>query len=256
MKLIKVAIVEGNALMREGLKRVLAAESDLLVVGEAEDDDEVAHIVERTRPDVLLLDLETPKQKTVNILLELKLKSAATRVLILSRVPDPETILDTAKAGASGFCLKSALPSTLIQAIRRIHRGEIWVDRQLDCAETFVEIVRQTRVDDADRSESETSVLSKRELEILTLVAKGLTNAEISKKLFVSPQTIKQHLHHVFQKLNISNRTQAARLFLQTHQNELAGDVGVKHGKHRSVGPTDSALSGESRLPPRRRRAS
>lgn len=216
MEIIKVAIADANTLLREGLKRILAMENDLLVVGEASDEVEVAEVVERTKPDVLLLDLEISKRKAVPILLELKQENVLPKVLILSSVPDQESILDSAKAGARGFVFKCVLPPMLIQAIRKIHRGEIWVDRQLNRAETFVEFARQT---DVDRSESEvTKTLSKRELEILTLVAKGLTNEEISKKLFVSPQTVKQHLHHIFQKLNVTNRTQAALLMGQRHR--------------------------------------
>jgi|SoiMetStandDraft_2_1073263.scaffolds.fasta_scaffold179095_1 DNA-binding NarL/FixJ family response regulator len=222
MEPISVAIFDGNTLVREGLKRVLAAERDLNFVGETGDDDEVAHMVERTSPDVLLLDLEVAQQKTVQILLGLKKKDIRTKVLILCSFPDLESILDTAKVGARGFILKRTLPSVLIQAIRKIHGGEIWADRQVNCADTFVEIARQTDIEDAGRSESDiTEVVSKRELEILTLVSKGLTNAEIAKKLFVSPQTVKQHLHHVFDKLNVKNRTQAALLMQEKHREKF-----------------------------------
>ena len=219
MELIKVAVADDNTLLREGLKRVLAAEKDLCVVGETGDDDEVVHVVERTKADVLLLDLEIVKRKTLQFLLELKKKGVLTRVLILCSFPDKEIILDTAKAGARGFILKRAVPSVLIQAIRKIHRGEVWVDRRVDCADTFAETA-QTYAG-AGRSESDvTEVLSKRELEILTLVANGLTNAQISKKLFVSPETIKQHLHHIFEKLHVKNRTQAALLMRQRNRDK------------------------------------
>jgi DNA-binding NarL/FixJ family response regulator len=218
MQPINVAILDSNTLVREGVKRVLASERDLNLVGETGDDDEVAHMVERTNPDVLLLDLEIAQQKTVQILMELKKKDILSKVLILCSIPDLESILDTAKVGARGFILKRTLPSVLIQAIRKINGGEIWADRHVNCAGTFVEIARRTYIEDAERSESDiTEVLSKRELEILTLVAKGLANAEIAKQLFVSPQTVKQHLHHIFDKLKVKNRTQAAVLMRQRH---------------------------------------
>lgn len=218
MDIIKVAIADGNTLFREGLKRFLAAERDLSLAGETGDDDEVAHIVERNSPDVLLLDLEIAKRQMVPILIELKKKGVSTKVLVLCSFPDQESILETAKAGARGYILKRTLPSMFIQAIRKIHVGEIWVDRQVNCAEPFVEIARRTYVD-AGRSENEiTTVLSRREREILTLVAKGLANAEIAKQLFVGPQTVKQHMHHIFRKLNVTNRTQAALLMRQRHR--------------------------------------
>lgn len=223
MELIKVAIADANVVLREGLKRILAVESDLLVVGEAADNVEVAEVVERTKPDVLLLDLEIPKRKAVPVLLELKQKKVPSKVLILSLIPDQESILDTAKAGARGYVVLSGiLPSMLIHAIRRIYRGEIWVDRQLKCAETFAEFARQKSGYDINELESNIAgMLSKRELEILGLVAQGLSNNEIGKRLFLAPQTVKVHLNHTFRKLATKNRTQAALLFVH-HQKQVA----------------------------------
>jgi two-component system, NarL family, response regulator DegU len=213
---INVAIVDSNTLAREGIKRILAGERDLKCVGEMGVTGDVVYMVERTNPDVLLLDLDIAHQRTVQIILKLKKKSVLTKVLILCSVPDEESILGTAKIGARGFILKSTPPSVLIQAIRTIHEGEIWSDTHVNCADIFVEIVARTQVEPTTRSISDiTQVLSKRELETLTLVAKGLSNAEIAKLLFVSPETVKQHLHHIFGKLNVKNRTQAALLLRQ-----------------------------------------
>lgn len=223
MELIKVAIADGNTLLREGLKRVLAAERDLCVVGETGDDDAVVHVVERTSPDVLLLDLEISKQKTVQILIELKKKNAPAKVLILCSTPDQESILDTAKAGARGYLVLAGIhPSTIIHAIRKVHGGETWVDRQLSCSETFAEFAGQkSGLDVKEEQHDVTAALSKRELEIISLVASGLTNEEISKKLLVSEQTVKIHLNHIFQKLGVKNRTQAALLHAR-HQFRLS----------------------------------
>lgn len=222
MEMIKVAIADANSLLREGLKRILSAERDLLVVGEAADDDEVRETVEVTRPDVLLLDLKIPKREAVPTLIELQQKNAPTAVLILSLEPEMEAILNTAKAGACGYFLKRSSPATLVQAIRRIHSGDIWVDRQLGCAETFVKFARQIRTDNAGELENEIAgALSKREMEILSLVAKGLTNRVISKTLFISESTVKIHINHIFNKLNVSNRTQAALLLVNAYQEGL-----------------------------------
>lgn len=227
MELIKVAIADPDTLLREGLKRILAAERDLLVVGEAAGEVEVAEVMERTTPDVLLLDLKIPRREAVPVLLELNQKNIPTKVFILSLFPEEESILNTAKAGACGYILKSASPATLIYAIRRVHRGEIWADKQLDCAETFVEFARQTWTDDADGGEDEIfRALSKREREILGLVAKGSTNEEIRKTLFISLRTVKVHLNHVFNKLGVNNRTQAALLFVNPYPQGLPGELG------------------------------
>ncbi len=250
MEPIKVAIADANTLAREGLKRILSAESDLIVIGEAANNVEAADIVERIKPDVLLLDLELPERNAVPLLLELKQKTVPTKVLILSRLPDQESILDTAKAGARGYVFKSIVPSALVRAIRKIHTGEIWVDRQLICADTFVEFARQAWVDDAGRSETEiTKILSKRELEVLALVANGLTNHEISKRLFISVTTVKIHLNHVFGKLNVNNRIQAALLILQ-QCGELVKQVGLKYKKHGERGSTSKSKSVKSELSP------
>lgn len=229
---IKVAVADANILLREGLKRVLAAESDLIIVGETEIDVEVLDLVERTKPDVLLLDIELPKRKAVPILLELTQKNAHTKVLIFSHNPDQESILETAKAGASGYALKCILPSTLVQAIRKIHSGEIWVDRHLECAETFVKFARQKAGAAVHRLEHDiTKALSRRELEILALVASGLGNREISKKLFVSLPTVKAHINHILKKLNVKNRTLATLLFVKAYPNKVPAETGAEHRK-------------------------
>ena len=228
MDLIKVAIADANTLLREGLKRIFSAENDLLVVGEAADDDEVAEIVERTRPDVLVLGLKITKGEAVPILLELNQKNIPTKVLIFSLFPHEESILNTAKAGACGYILKRRSSDTLMEAIRRIHRGEIWVDRQLSCAETFLEFARQMRAHDAGGVENGIArPLSKRELEILGFVAKGLTNQEISNTLSIRLSTVKTHLYHAFKKLSVENRIQAVFLFLNAYQ-QLPGDLGLR----------------------------
>jgi DNA-binding NarL/FixJ family response regulator len=229
MDLIKVGIADPSILFREGLKRVLAPESDLLLVGEAKEETEATRIVQRTRPDVLLLDLMIPPRGAVPVLLELKQRSISSKVFVLCLPTDEDSVLETGKAGAHGYALKCILPRTLIQAVRRIHRGEIWADRQLGCAETFVKFACELRASNAaDLEHQITKLLSKREIEILALVANGLTNDEISKKLFISVTTVKIHLNHIFGKLNVKNRLQAALVILQ-QCGELVREVGLKY---------------------------
>lgn len=229
---IKVAIADANILLREGVKRVLAAQSDLLIVGETGNDVEVVDLVERSKPNVLLLDLEIPTRKAVPILLELKQKNVSTKVLIFSHNPDQESILDTAKAGASGYALKCILPATLIQAIRKVHSGEIWADRHLECAETFVQFARPKPASDVNELENKIAkALSRRELEILSLVASGLGNREISKKLFISLPTVKAHINRILKKLNVKNRTLATLLFVEAYPNKLPRETGEEDRK-------------------------
>ena len=219
-EVIRVAIADANTLLREGLKRIFASESDLLIVGEANSEFDVLEVVERTKPDVLLLDLDLPKKGAMPILLLLNQKMVVTKPFILSLFREKERLLDAAKAGACGYALKSTFPATLMQAIKRVHVGEIWVDKHLDCAEAFVELACQTRSRDASGFSNTFGALSNREFEVLGLVGKGLSNAAISKRLFISPRTVKVHLYNVYQKLHVENRTQAALLLLNLYRHQ------------------------------------
>jgi len=226
MKVIKVAIADANTLLREGLKRIFSAESDLLVVGEAENEFEVTEVVQRTKPDILLLDLNLPKRGAVPILIYLNENNLPAKAFILSLFPEKEDILDTAKAGACAYALKRASSATIIKAIRKVYSGEIWVDKQLNCADIFTDFARKRRNRDGNGLDDEImGVLSKREFEILALVGKGLTNHQISQGLFISLRTVKVHLNHVFNKLRVSNRTQAALLLMHSYRNGSAREL-------------------------------
>jgi DNA-binding NarL/FixJ family response regulator len=236
MEVIKVAIADGDTLLREGLKRILSAENHLLVVGEAEEDVEVVEMVRRRKPDVLLLDAKIPKREAVPVLVELGQKAEAVKTLILGSIADRDGILNTAKAGARGVILKRSPSSALLQAIRRVHRGEIYADPSLEFAEAFAEIARARVSEDRDAaSERADRDLSKREMEIWALLAKGLTNREIGRALFVSERTIKAHLAHIFDKLKVNNRTKAALLYMQLFPNRAPSEDG-SDGKKRASG--------------------
>ncbi|MBI2210517.1 MAG: response regulator transcription factor [Deltaproteobacteria bacterium] len=124
---IKVVIADDHALLREGLKRILSLEKDVLVVGEASRGDEVSKVVDRTKPDVLLLDLKMPKGDVVQTLLEVGEKNSATKVLILTAFSEDENILNAAKSGAKGYVLKGVSSATLVQAIKTVYEGGFWV---------------------------------------------------------------------------------------------------------------------------------
>lgn len=221
MTAIKVVIADDHALFREGLKRILSLEKDILVVGEASQGDEVAKVVERSKPDVLLLDLKMPKKDAVQVLLEVMGKTPATKVLILTAYAEEESILNAAKSKARGYVLKGVSTPTLLEAIKKVHGGEIWVDREVPAAETFEEIARSLSLDYRPPANETLKSLTKREMEILRLVAEGLTNEEIGKKIFISEKTVKTHLTNIFDKLQVNNRFKAALLVI--NQGESAG---------------------------------
>jgi two-component system, NarL family, response regulator DegU len=212
----KVVIADDHTLFREGMKKMLSLEKDILVVGEASRGDEVGKVVERTRPDVLLLDVKMPKGDIVQTLLEVKDINPATRTLVLTAFSEDENILNAAKGGARGYVLKGIDFPTLLRAIKTVHGGGLWIDKDLPAADDFEEIA-QGQLNDSNPAASDNEaikLLTRRELEILRLVAEGLTNEEIGKKIFISEKTVKTHLTNIFDKLKVNNRFKAALLIM------------------------------------------
>jgi RNA polymerase sigma factor (sigma-70 family) len=217
MSSIKVVIADDHALFREGLKRILSLEGDVLVVGEASQGDDVLEVVERAKPDVLLLDLRMPRGDVIQTLLAVQESTPATRVLILTAFAEEEGILNTAKGGAKGYVLKGVASSTLLQAIKAVHRGDLWIDHAMPWADVFKEI-SQSQPARVDRGTARQAIagLTKREAQILRLVAEGLTNEEIAKNIFISEKTVKTHLTNIFDKLKVKNRIKAALLIMNS----------------------------------------
>jgi two-component system response regulator DegU len=212
---IKVVIADDHALFREGLKRILSLERDVLVVGEASRGDEVAKVVERTKPDVLLLDLKMPRGDVVQTILDVSECSRSTKVIILTAFSEDENILNAAKGGATGYVMKGVSSPVLLEAIKTTHNGGIWIDKETPSAETFEEIALAQQGSTLPEPLPEPiKSLTKREQEILRLVAEGLTNEEIGKRIFISEKTVKTHLTNIFDKLKVNNRFKAALLIM------------------------------------------
>jgi len=231
---IKVVIADDHTLFREGLKRILSLEKDILVVGEASRGDEVAKVVDRTKPDVVLLDLKMPKGDVIQTLLELNEKNPATKVVVLTAYSEDENILNAAKGGAKGYVLKGVSSATLLQAIKTVHSGGLWVDKEISSADAFEEIaLSQSGKHGTEPVNEAVKHLTKREVEILRLVAEGLTNEEIGKRIFISEKTVKTHLTNIFDKLKVNNRFKAA-LFIMNRPSEIASQSPAARGKGRS----------------------
>ena len=213
---IKVVIADDHALFRDGLKKILSLEKDILVVGEAANGDEISKVVDRTKPDILLLDVKMPKGDVVQSLLDVAARSPATRVIVLTAYSEEENVLNAAKGGAQGYVPKGVPSATLLQSIKVVHNGGCWIDKEIPSWETFEEIVQaQSGSLEAPRQFDESiKALIKREMEILRLVAEGLTNEEIGKKIFISEKTVKTHLTNIFDKLKVNNRFKAALMLM------------------------------------------
>ncbi|HXV83747.1 MAG TPA: response regulator transcription factor [Candidatus Binatia bacterium] len=217
MNPIRVVIADDHTLFREGLKRLLASEKSVQVIGEASNNKEAVDVVARMRPDILILDLKMPSGDAVETLEEIAAESPATKVVILTAFSEEENVLHTAKGRARGYVLKGVSTATLIEALKKVNAGEIWVDQELSARADFERITRSLSVDFVPPASDTLQALTKRELEIVRLVAEGLSNEEIGKKIFISPKTVKTHLSNIFDKLQVHNRFKAALLVMPKH---------------------------------------
>ena len=216
MESIRIVVADDHTLFRAGLKRLLTREKDLLVTGEAGRAEDTEPAVARGKADVLLLDLKMPGGEAVQTLLDLEERRPRTRTVILTAFDHEDSILDTAKAGARGYVLKGVSPTTLFQAIRTVHEWGIWIDPGLPQAGEFSAIAsRRTRTEPSRKEPDGIDTLSRRELEVLRLVAEGLSNEEIAANAFISERTVKAHLANIFGKLQVNNRVKAALAFLR-----------------------------------------
>ncbi len=174
------------------------------------------------------------KGDIVQTLLEVKDINPATRVLVLTAFSEDENILNAAKGGARGYVLKGIDFPTLLKAIKTVQAGGLWIDKELPAADVFEEIAQDRFDDRIDAREDNEAVkmLTRRELEILRLVAEGLTNEEIGKKIFISEKTVKTHLTNIFDKLKVNNRFKAALLILGRSSNaELLSSSAARSNK-------------------------
>lgn len=204
---VRVAIVDDQALVREGFRRIIDAEPDLRVVAEAADGLDAVDAVARSNPEVAILDIRMPRvdgiEATRRILAEV---DDPPRVLILSTFGDDEYVYSALHAGASGFILKDAPPEELVSAIKVVASGEALLDSAVTRG-VIEEFVR--RSPPSPRPGAELEQLTPRELEVLKLMTQGQSNAEIGETLVISHPTVKTHVAHVLGKLGVRDRAQA-----------------------------------------------
>ncbi len=200
---IRVLIADDHPLIREGLRGLLAAEPDLELVGEAADGSEAVEKTNQLRPDVVLLDLLMPVKSGIEAIIEIKEKDPAARILVLTSFADDEQVFPALRAGALGYLLKDSSPQDLLRAIRSVYRGESSLHPAI--ARRLVLQFSQPAVDSTPENP-----LTQREVEVLKLVAEGLSNQNIADELFVSERTVGKHVGNILEKLHLANRTQAA----------------------------------------------
>jgi DNA-binding NarL/FixJ family response regulator len=198
--MIRVVIADDHAVVREGLVRLLGATPDIEVLGAARDGEEAVRLAEEHRPGVVLMDLSMPNVDGVEATRRIVSAGNGIEVVVLTSFSDREQILSALDAGAIGYLLKDAEPSVLIDGIRAAARGE----SPLDPKAARAVLAGRNRAPDAGAE------LTAREREVLALVAEGLPNKLISRRLEISEKTVKAHLTSVFAALGVTDRTQAA----------------------------------------------
>jgi two-component system, NarL family, nitrate/nitrite response regulator NarL len=211
---IRIVVADDHPIFRDGLCKLLALEEDFEVVAQAQDGRQVLEILQHCEPDILLLDLRMPGLDGLGTLQELQAKRNKIRVIVLTASDDKNEFVQAMKLGTSGIVLKQTATELLIKSIRKVHAGEIWLDSHTTAAviRQFVaaeEAPPQPPAMPAPR-ERERSPLSQREREIVALVAQGFKNKEMAEKMFISEQTVKNHLHNIFDKLGVSDRLELA----------------------------------------------
>ena|SRR5213593_1555609 len=202
---IRVCIIEDHALVRSGLKMLLAAEPDLEVVGEAADRKSALEIAKRERPDLFLVDVLLGQESAVDFLEEL-LSCCKANALLLTGIASEDQIERAILAGATGLVDKSEAPEVLIRAIRKVQSGEAWLSRSLvTSALSRLRTVSSSRT--APNPESaKIATLTAREREIVALTARGLNRRRIAETLFISEATVRNHLSSIFSKLEVSRQ--------------------------------------------------
>jgi two-component system, NarL family, response regulator len=197
---IRVVLVDDHPIVRLGLQAMLDAERDITVVGQAASGEDGVVVVARERPDVTVMDLRLPGMSGPEAIAAIRRHQPAARIIVLTTYDGDEDVYRAVQAGACGYLLKGTLPERVLEAIRSVHAGERLI---------APDVVARMAAGAAGPS------LSARESEVLRLVAKGLSNKEISAVLFVTEDTIKHHLKRIFAKLGASDRTEAALMAAQ-----------------------------------------
>jgi NarL family two-component system response regulator LiaR len=202
---IKVIIADDHALFREGTHNLIEQEKDIEVVGEASDGEEAIALVNRLRPHVALMDIAMPKVNGIEATRQIKASQPATAVLILTAYDNDQYILALLEAGAAGYLLKNVSGKDLVNAIRAVYAGEAVLHPAI-----AQKVFRSFGAAGRETNElAQLAELSEREMEILRMAAKGMSNQDIAGKLFLSRRTVQAHLANIFRKMDVGSRTEA-----------------------------------------------
>ncbi len=198
-------LAEDHVLVREGTKEMLDREDDMEVVAEAGDGAEAVRLATELDPDIVIMDIALPKLNGIEATRQIKEISPRTAILVLTAYDDDEYVFAVLEAGAAGYLLKDVSTDALVEAIRAVQAGE----SMLHPAIARKVVNRFSRRADGGEEESSLEELTEREIEVLQLAGKGITNREIADSLAISHRTVQAHLSHIFGKLGVGSRTEA-----------------------------------------------
>jgi NarL family two-component system response regulator LiaR len=200
---IRVLVADDHAIVRKGIRALLATEPDIEVVGEAENGREAVTEVEKLRPDVILMDLVMPEMDGIEAICRITARQPEARILVLTSFAADDKVFPAIKAGALGYLLKDSSPEELVQAIHQVYRGESSLHPTI-ARKLLQELSRPSERPPTPEP------LTEREVEVLRLVARGQSNQEIADQLVISEATVRTHVSNILSKLQLASRTQAA----------------------------------------------
>jgi len=200
---IRILIADDHAIVREGLRSLIATEPGMELLGEASDGIQAVDKARVLQPDVILLDMMMPRKDGLGAINDIIKENPNARILVLTSFAEDEKVFPAIKAGALGYLLKDSSPQELLQAIRNVYHGEASLHPTI--ARKLMRELNQPAT-----LPPTTDPLTEREVEVLRLVAQGLSNDEVAEKLVVSERTVRTHVSHILDKLHLANRTQMA----------------------------------------------
>lgn len=200
---INILVADDHAVVRTGISAWIASEPDLILSGEAADGEEAVAKALELQPDVILMDLVMPKKDGIEAIKEIIQLNPDSRILVITSFSDKDKAIQAIKAGAMGFVMKDTSPESMLQAIREVQQGKPWLS---------AEITRMLMHEDllTDEAIPPAGNLTDREVDVLRLIAQGLSDKDIADQLSVSKATVRYHVTNILAKLNLENRTQAA----------------------------------------------
>lgn len=202
---ITLILADDHPLILDGIENLFQLEKDLKIVARCLDGEKTLEAVRTYKPDILVLDIRMPLRDGLSVLREMKKEKLRTRVVLLTAVLYEDELAEAVRLGLRGLVLKELAPKLLVQCIRKVHAGELWLEKR-SVASALEKLLHR----EAGKQEV-AQVLTPREVEVVQQVVAGLRNKEIAKRLFISEGTVKMHLHSIYQKLGVDSRLRLTR---------------------------------------------